>query len=196
MPIKSIRNTLRVFRYFSYMILKRALIILFLLAFKVELAAQENEIKVIREHFDYVEANLEQFEVNSTTTYEATTDGAIVNKYFNEGALVKIRIEYLGETGKLYREFYIDEGQLLFVFDQEFNYNMPYYIDSLKAQELGFKESYDPDKTKKLEHRYYFYNDKMIRWINSDGEHQSQTHTEWKEKEEYYFNELKKLNKS
>lgn len=178
------------------MTIKPTLIILFLIVLTIKIAAQENEINVIREHFNYVEANLEQFEIINSTTFDASTDGATVKKYFDEGELVKIRIEYLGETGKLYREFYIDEGQLLFVFDQEFNYNMPYYIDSLKAQELGFKVSYDPDKTKKLEHRYHFYNDKMIRWINSDGEHQSQTHTEWKEKEEYYLRELKKLNKS
>ena len=58
---------------------------------------------------------------------------------------------------------------------------------------MGFDGGYDPEKTKKLEHRYYFYNNKLIQWVNAEGEHQTQEKSNWKEKEKYYLNELEKL---
>ncbi|MTI20726.1 hypothetical protein E1176_06810 [Fulvivirga sp. RKSG066] len=155
--------------------------------------SQEEMIKDIREHFNFVERSLDSFQVREELTFEESTDGATIKKYYDNDELVKVRIEYLGETGKLYREFYIDNLQLLFVFDQEFKYNMPYYMDAKKANEMGFDEAYDPNKTKKHEHRYYFYNNKLIRWINPEGEHQTSANSQWVEKQKFYLNELLNL---
>ncbi|MEM9300429.1 MAG: hypothetical protein AAGA64_18890 [Bacteroidota bacterium] len=175
--------------------MKLSIVSIILLLFSSHVYAQTNEesINTIREYFKFVENNLSRFQTSEETTFDESTDGATIIKYFDNEELVKIRIEYLGETGKLYREFYIQENQLLFVFDQEFNYNMPYYIDSKKAKEMGFDEGYDTKKTKKLEHRYYFYNNRLIRWINPEGEHQTQENSDWNEKQKYYLNELEKL---
>ncbi len=174
--------------------MKLTLIFFILLMTTLHLNAQTEEmIEAIRKHYRYVETNINNFELVNDTTFEGSTDGATIRSYFDDGGLIKIRIEYLGETGKLHREFYIDEQQLLFVFDQEFHYNMPYYIDSEQAQEMGFEEGFDPAKTKKLQHRYYFYNNKMIRWINPAGEHQASENSEWLEKQKYYLGELAKL---
>lgn len=168
-------------------------IIFLLLSSCVYAQSSEEIINTIREHFKFVENNISSFQTTEETTFDESTDGATITRYFDNEELVKIRIEYLGETGKLNREFYIDEQQLLFAFDQEFNYNMPYYIDSKKAKEMGFAEGYDPEKIKKLEHRYYFYKNKLIRWINPEGEHQTQENSDWKEKQKYYLNELERL---
>ena len=172
--------------------MKQTIALFFLLVITAEIRAQTEEIKTIKEHFNYVETNIEKFELATSTTFEESTDGATIKKYSDNGQLVKIRIEYLEETGKLFREFYIDNKQLLFVFDQEFNYNMPYYFDAKKAKEMGFDEGYDPKKTKKSEHRYYFYNNKLIRWINPEGELLTADNSEWTAKQNYYLDELSK----
>lgn len=170
--------------------------LLFLIIINLTLCATaqtDKMIESIRNHYNYVESNLSRFKQTKDMTFEESTDGASIKRYFEGDELVKIRIEYLGETGKLFREFYINEQQLLFVFEQEFNYNMPYYIDSKKAKEMGFEEGFDPKKTKKLEHRYYFFNSKLIRWIKPDGEHLTQKNPDWKEKQNYYLKQLTKF---
>ena len=155
--------------------------------------SQEEMIISIRNHFNYVETNLSTFEMTEDVIFEESTDGAAIIRYVDEGKLVKINIEYLGETGKLHRALYMDEGQLRFVFDQEFRYNVPYYIDDEQAKEMGLDEGFNPDKTKKFEHRYYFFHNKMIRWINPEGEYQTHNNAEWNEKQHYYLNELAKF---
>ena len=104
---------------------------------------------------------------------------------------MKIRIEYYGETGKLFREYYLKNNELLFVFDQEYHYNMPYYMDSTRAAESGFDQWFDPKKTKLEESRYYFSSGKMIRWIDSAGRHISSDANDWEKKEMLYLNGLK-----
>lgn len=90
--------------------MKLTLIFFILLMTTLHLNAQTEEmIEAIRKHYRYVETNINNFELVNDTTFEGSTDGATIRSYFDDEGLIKIRIEYLGETGKLYREFYIDE---------------------------------------------------------------------------------------
>lgn len=151
----------------------------------------QDAIQEIRSHFKYVNENLNRLKYIKEETFEESTDGGIIHKYLDDGNIVKIRCEYYGETGKLFREYYIKKNKLLFVFDQDYRYNMPYYFDSLRAAESGFKEWFDPSKTKLKENRFYYYNDNMIRWINSEGEFLSIESEQWLDKEKYYLEGLK-----
>jgi uncharacterized protein YacL (UPF0231 family) len=145
------------------------------------------QIQEIRSHFNYVEENLKSFKSKKQESFDYSTDGAEITKYFDQDQLVKIRCEFYGETGKLFREMYIKDNQLLFVFDQMYNYNMPYYIDDKKAKETGFESGHDPEKTKLSEHRFYFYDMKLIRWIDPNGTLQAKSNPEWQKKEKDYL---------
>lgn len=173
--------------------MKTTIKIFFLTLATLQLSAQSEEIKIIRAHFNYVESNLHKFKKVAGETFEESSEGATIQKYFDADNLVKVRNEYFGETGKLIRELFIKEQQLLFAYDQEFRYNMPIYIDDKKAQEMGFEEGFDADKTVKGEHRYYFFDNELIRWINPEGKDESVDHPEWKKKQQYYLDELSKF---
>lgn len=151
----------------------------------------QNQIQSIREHFKYVNDNISSMRIEKSKTFDESTDGAEITKYFNEERCVKIRLEYFGETGKLFREYYVSNDELLFVFDQEYNYNMPYYMDSVRAAQSGFDQWFDPSKTNLLESRFYFDNDKMIRWINPSGKHILKGAEGWLDKESFYIEDLK-----
>jgi len=62
--------------------------------------------------------------------------------------------------GKTDAEFYYLNGQIYFIFLKEYRYNMPV------AQ-----SGHDQSKTTVEESRYYFWNNRMILWINADGEY-------------------------
>ncbi|MEO9872146.1 hypothetical protein [Ekhidna sp.] len=129
--------------------------------------------------------------IEKSKTFDESTDGAEIMKYFDGEKCVKIRLEYFGETGKLFREYYVDNNELLFAFDQEFNYNMPYYMDSTRAVQSGFDQWFDPNKTELLESRFYFDDGEMIRWIDSSGTRIQQGDEGWLDKESFYIDDLK-----
>ncbi len=149
------------------------------------------QIELIRKHFKYVSENLDSFRSEESKTFDESTDGADISKYYDGKECVKIRMEYYGETGKLFREYYVKDDKLLFVFDQEYRYNMPYYMDSVRASQSGFNQWFDPEKTKLSESRYYFENSKLIRWIDPTGQHVSDDTDDWNEKEKFYVKDLK-----
>lgn len=153
----------------------------------------QDPIQTIKSHYQYVNENLRSFKVEDSETFEESTDGATIRKYFDNGDCVKIRIEYYGETGKLFREYYLKDSELYFVFDQNFRYNMPYYMDSARAAQSGFDYWFDAEKTKLEESRFYFSNKKLIRWIEPGGKFLSKDSPEWRENEKYYLEDLQQL---
>jgi hypothetical protein len=66
---------------------------------------------------------------------------------------MKMVATYLGESGKASEEYYFWDGKLIFVLRTEFRYDKP----------LSGKV------TAKTENRFYFGNDKLIRWIDENG---------------------------
>lgn len=154
-------------------------------------AQDSDQIQFIRQHFNYVNDNLNSFKTEKSETFDESTDGADISKYYDGKECVKVRTEYYGETGKLFREYYVKDNELLFVFDQKHNYNMPYYMDSTRAAQSEFDQWFDPKKTKLEESRFYFKDNKMIRWIDPAGKYVSDDADNWGEKEQFYVKDLK-----
>lgn len=126
----------------------------------------EQQIQEIREVYAKVNKNLSTYKVTESEKDEST-EGGTEKIYIHNNQIVKIVEEYLGEIGKRTIEYYFAEGgDLRFVFEQTTNYNAPIYVT--KAEE-GI-EVFDPEKSTIEENRYYFYNEKMIRWLLPTGE--------------------------
>ena len=71
--------------------------------------------------------------------------------------LKKIVVSYYGEMGKLIEEYYFWNNNLFFVFTQDYLYNMPKIMDGSKVEKI-------------YENRYYFQDDKLIRWLDPNKE--------------------------
>ena len=76
----------------------------------------------------------------------------------------------MGETGKRKIEYYINEGKLIFAFEQNFEYNRPIYWNEKTAKENGDTELYDSRKTRVQEDRFYFHDEKMFLWLDNEKE--------------------------
>lgn len=131
---------------------------------------ESDSILKIREHFNYVNNNLSRLEQRTFEETDHSTEGGKGLLYFDGTDLVKVSLELLGETGKLERELYFKNEYLLFIFDKSYRYNAPIYIDDSRAKEFGLSEGFNAEKTKVYEDRFYFENEKLIRWIDSSGQ--------------------------
>ena len=96
-----------------------------------------------------------------------STEGGAATYYFLQDTLLKVVAIHFGETGKNIQEFYTRNGQLSFVFEQQYQYNRPITWDSTAMQENNDTETFDIDKPEIIEDRSYFENGDLIRQINN-----------------------------
>ncbi len=99
---------------------------------------------------------------------------AIVNmvRFYSNGKLVKAIVEFGGDREELTSEYYFIEEELVFVFKKSIRYEMP-----------KWDKKFDSKKRSVLEDRFYFSNNKLIKWIDADKKIRNISDTESKIKE-------------
>ncbi len=118
--------------------------------------AHAKRINKIKEWTSIEERNLEQSTEGGTATY-----------YFQKDTLLKIAVVHFGETGKAIQEFYTKNGQLTFVFEENYTYNRPITWDSTAMKENNDTEVFDMDKSEIMEDASYFDSGILIQHTNN-----------------------------
>lgn len=134
-------------------------VVLILTIHLTHLYFQENDIQEIRNLYRQTEENKSKYSLTSIEDLENSSEGGRLNIYRDSTEVKLIETMYYGSISKVSRHFYYQSEDIYFVFMEEFLYNAP--ISS---------SDYDSNKTIKKESRYYFRNNRMIRWIHPNGE--------------------------
>ncbi len=147
---------------------KIPLLLIFCFCFQIVSFAEESAILDIRNEYKSVRDSLPSMAKHEVNLNGHSTEGGrcIVSKY-QTNEIRFIEASFYGETGKSIFEFYLKDGQVFFIFSQIHRYNAPFYFDEDRAKEFGV-DPFDPEKTKIFEDRYYYKNNRLIRWINRD----------------------------
>jgi hypothetical protein len=116
-------------------------------------------ISNIRIKYQDIRNNLKSYDTVSTDLEEGSTEGGEATGYYNGKDIKLIEITYYGEMGKTKLEYYFDNGRLFFVFENRYKYNRPIY-DTI---------AFDPKKTRVTKDRYYFHNEKLVRWLDNNN---------------------------
>jgi hypothetical protein len=112
----------------------------------------ETAIQDIRNRYADVRRRLSSFREVKHDLRGLSTEGGILQAFFDGQVLKLARATFYGETGRTDREFYYDEsGRPFFVLEAESRYEAP----------LGATAS-------KQEYRYYFYDGRLIRLLAGD----------------------------
>jgi len=136
---------------------------------------KDSLVKDIRSKYTEIRTNLDSYDTTMIEIWDESTEGGQATAYYDNGNLKLIDVVWLGETGKNQIEYYFSDGQLIFAFDQDFDYNRPIYWDEETAKENGDNEVFDPKKTTVKEDRYYFNNEKLFLWLNNERQEQDLT---------------------
>lgn len=99
-----------------------------------------------------------------------SAEGGELVAHFDGRSIMKIVATYYGESGKAREEYYYSGGQLIFVFRKEFAYDKP-----LSGRVAGTRED-----------RFYFNNDKLIKWSDENGRDVEPDKAEYFEKQNEY----------
>jgi len=95
--------------------------------------------------------------------------GGTINGYYRDEEVKKVIAEHFSDTCRTFTEAYFDDGMLIFIEEQNFVYNLPITCTEEVARAKGDSVWYD-DKLTKLEiSRYYFDDNKLIKWVLPGG---------------------------
>jgi hypothetical protein len=111
-----------------------------------------NQINFIKQKSIEINTNLNSFKKIDKDISDESTEGGDIIKYYDGLEIKKITETFYGEMGKSNEEFYYHNGQLIFYYSVKENYNMPMYMKGSRV-------------TSKVETRYYFLNNRIIKYL-------------------------------
>lgn len=139
--------------------MKNILLLLFLAMGTLSFAKSTSQTveQIIKDH--HATNNYKNYEVTTADDNDKSSEGGVIEYYSRNGELKKVVTKYYGESGKSITEYYVKNNNVYFVYDADYHYNVPSYID----------KTFDKKKTEIKEKRYYFDSDgNLIRYIDEN----------------------------
>jgi hypothetical protein len=162
--------------------MKRILTILILLlsvpsAFANRSPQGDDAINSIRQHYAQINRSAGLYKKVKKALSGFSAEGGELVAYFHGPSVMKMVATYFGESGKATEEFYFWNGRLIFVLQTDFRYDKP----------LSGKVA------RKTENRFYFSDDKLIRWIDENAKEVASDKAEYAEKQKEYLDSSKQF---
>jgi len=124
----------------------------------------ENVIADVTKHYTGINAKLKDYTVKHVDDITSAASGTITG-YYREDEVKKIEAEHFSDTCRTFTEYYFDDGMLIFILRQNFVYNKPITYTMEKANAGGDSVWYDDKKTRLDISRFFFSNNKLVKWF-------------------------------
>lgn len=148
------------------------------LSLMVRVEAQTPDpIETIRQHYAQINRAAPNYRKVKKELAGFSAEGGEMIAYFHGPTLMKIVATYFGESGKATEEYYYWDGRLIFVFRTDSRYTKP-----LSGKVAATTED-----------RFYFNNDKLIRWIGENGKEVAADSANYGEKQNEYLKTSKQF---
>jgi hypothetical protein len=132
---------------------------------------KEEPILSIRRQYASINRSLKKYRVVKKDLSGFSTEGGELTAYFDGAAIVKIAVINYGETNNFFEEFYYSKEKLIFVYRKQEIYDKPMSKVS-----------------KRKENRFYFNDDKLIRWVDENGKQVAPGNSLYPERRTHYLN--------
>jgi hypothetical protein len=163
----------------------RSLIAIGILIFSNFSQADDSAINSIRNEYQLIQQSLPTFKTETVELEDYALEGADAKAYRDKtGNIRLIKADLFHESGKEFNNFYYQNGKLIFALYITHRYNQHTGITPEIAKREGIDHAYDPKKTLITEDRYYFSNNRMVRWIDENKKEVSLDSKEFKDNEE------------
>ena len=120
---------------------------------KAQGAQVPDPIPAIRQQYAAINRKAARYKKVKKELLGFSAEGGELIAYLSGPSIVKISATFYGEMGRATDEFYYSNDKLIFVFRRHSHYRAP-----LTGKVVRITEN-----------RYYFKDDKLIRWIGEDG---------------------------
>jgi hypothetical protein len=140
-------------------------------------APQADPIETIRQHYASINKNVPLYRRVKKTLSGFSGEGGELIAYFHGPSVMKMVATFFGETGKAVEEYYFWNGKLIFVF----------------TRSRGTDKPLSRESRQKTEGRFYFKDDKLIKWLGEDGKEVASDSSEYASKQTDYLKIAKQL---
>jgi len=140
-------------------------------------APQADPIETIRQHYASINKNVPLYRRVKKNLNGFSGEGGELIAFFHGPSVMKMVATFYGEMGKAVEEYYLWNGQLIFVFRTDHNYDKP-----MSGKVIS-----------KTESRFYFKDDKLIKWLEGAGKEMATGSTEYASKQTDYLKTAKQL---
>ena len=131
----------------------------------------DDPIQSIRAHYATINKNASKYKAVKKELTGFSAEGGSLVAYFDGPKLMKMVANHFGEGGKAVEEFYYWDDRLIFVFR----------TDSFYDKHMSGKVA------RKEENRFYFDNDRLIRWVGENAKQIESSNSEYAGKEKDYL---------
>jgi hypothetical protein len=138
---------------------------------------QPDSIQSIRKQYAAINKRAARYRKVKKELSGFSLEGGELVAYFDGPAIVKIVATYYGESGRSLEEYYYAKEKLIFVFRKEFRYDRP----------LSGKVVHT------YENRFYFANDRLIEWLNSQSKPTPNGIADYQKKQDEYLETSRKF---
>ena len=130
-----------------------------------------DSIQTIRERYAAINKSAAKYKSVKKKLSGFSAEGGELIAYFDGPKIMKIVANHLGESGKAVEEYYYWDDRLIFVYRKDSIYDKP----------MSGKVAHT------AENRFYFDNDRLIRWIGENAKQVASSNSEYQEKEKDYL---------
>jgi len=121
-------------------------------------------LTTINAHAAAIQRLLPSLRTDSVDLLGLSAEGGAAVVYRDpDGTLRLIRTSLYGESGRVFDDLYVADGNVILDVELDERYNVPFYVDDSLARDLG-TDRFDPGKTTYVTGRYYFDRGHLIRW--------------------------------
>jgi hypothetical protein len=140
-------------------------------------APATDPIAPIRQHYAQINRDARLYRKVKKELSGFSAEGGELVAYFHGPSIMKMVATYFGEGGKATEEYYYWDGKLIFVLRTDYRYNRPLTGKVVKTDVS----------------RFYFNDDKLIRWIDENGKQRASGTTEYDEKQKEHLESSKQF---
>ncbi len=137
-------------------------------------------IAAIRAEKTAINDKLKDYELIETQDAISKEPGALLG-YFDGKQPYKMSSQNFGEKRRVFRDFYFDDGMLILIEEQLYLYNKPNTYTEDVARAAGDSVWYDDSKTELVVNKYYFDDNKLVKWTTKNGRDIPTNSTEFKD---------------
>jgi len=158
----------------------KALIVISILALSgfgpIARAQTGDPIESIRQHYASINQNVNRYRRVKKNLSGFSAEGGELLAYFHGPSVMKMVATFFGESGRAVEEYYFWNGTLIFVFRTDNRYDKPF-----------------GKVVSKIENRFYFKDDKLIRWLDEKGKEVASDSAEYAPKQADYLKSSREL---
>jgi hypothetical protein len=157
----------------------RIILLLLLSVSGLQLAGAQTQdpVESIRQHYANINQNVARYRRVKKNPTGFSAEGGELVAFFHGPTVMKMVATFFGETGRAVEEYYFWNGQLIFVFQTENRYDKP----------MSGKV------VRKIENRFYFKDDKLIKWLDENGKEVAASSAEYAPKQADYLKTSKQF---